>query len=222
MNDRIAGDGSQERGGVPARETSDARRVLLEAGRRLFASRGFKGTSVRALTAEAGVNLGAVTYHFGSKEALYHAVLEDCLGSVRKKISTVGELPISAMERAELVVRGLFHHLRQNPDLPRFFVQEVALGDELSPAVLDMIRTAAGTLTRILEEGQADGSVVPGDPVLQALSVLSQPIYLSVMPEVLRREVAKGAGLPLPSQSVEDHAVAFLKRGLLSQEEEKE
>jgi AcrR family transcriptional regulator len=52
---------------------------LLDAGQRLFAERGYDASSVRDLTAAASANLGAVTYHFGSKEALYHAVLERAL-----------------------------------------------------------------------------------------------------------------------------------------------
>lgn len=56
-------------------EPSDTPERLLAAGRRLFARGGFEGTSVRSLTTEAGANLGAVTYHFGTKEAFYLAIL---------------------------------------------------------------------------------------------------------------------------------------------------
>lgn len=48
---------------------------LLEAAERLFAERGYAGASVRAICAEAGANLNAVSYHFGGKQALYQAVL---------------------------------------------------------------------------------------------------------------------------------------------------
>jgi TetR/AcrR family transcriptional regulator len=201
-------------------KVSDARTLLLREGRKLFARKGFKGTSIRALTTGAGVNLGAVTYHFGSKEGLYHAVLEDCLGPVRERIGSVGEVALPAMDRVDLAVRGLFRHLQSNPDLPRFLVQELVLGERLSPPVLDLMRTVVGTLARIMEEGQAEGSMVSGDPVFQALSVLSQPIYLSVMPAALQRESMKGADLPLPSGSAEDHAVALLGRGLSRRQEE--
>jgi AcrR family transcriptional regulator len=47
---------------------------ILDATEGLFAKYGFQGTSVRAITSEAGVNLAAVHYHFGSKEALIQAV----------------------------------------------------------------------------------------------------------------------------------------------------
>jgi AcrR family transcriptional regulator len=48
---------------------------ILNAADRLFAERGFGRTSLRALTREAGVNLAAVNYHFGSKLELLHGAL---------------------------------------------------------------------------------------------------------------------------------------------------
>jgi len=49
--------------------------ALMDAAERLFATRGFKSTSLRAVTALAGANLGAVNYHFSSKDSLVIAVL---------------------------------------------------------------------------------------------------------------------------------------------------
>jgi len=43
---------------------------VLGAAERLFALHGFQNVSVRDITAEAGVNLASVNYHFGSKDAL--------------------------------------------------------------------------------------------------------------------------------------------------------
>ncbi|MBI4874211.1 MAG: TetR/AcrR family transcriptional regulator [Acidobacteria bacterium] len=52
----------------------DTKTRILEAAERLFAENGIAATSLRAITAAAGVNLAAVNYHFQSKEALVHAV----------------------------------------------------------------------------------------------------------------------------------------------------
>jgi len=49
---------------------------ILDTAERLFAHNGYRSTSLRTLTAEAGVNLAAVNYHFGSKEALLDEVFE--------------------------------------------------------------------------------------------------------------------------------------------------
>jgi len=48
---------------------------ILDAAERLFAKDGIEATSLRAITAEAGVNLAAVNYHFQSKDALIRAVI---------------------------------------------------------------------------------------------------------------------------------------------------
>jgi len=47
---------------------------ILDTAEVLFAERGFSETSLRQITSKAGVNLAAVNYHFGSKNALIQAV----------------------------------------------------------------------------------------------------------------------------------------------------
>ena len=55
---------------------TETKERILDVAERLFADRGFPATSLRDITAEAGVNLASVNYHFGSKEALLASVLE--------------------------------------------------------------------------------------------------------------------------------------------------
>ncbi|HTA15334.1 MAG TPA: TetR/AcrR family transcriptional regulator [Solirubrobacteraceae bacterium] len=51
--------------------------ALLEAAKQLVGERGYAGVSVRELTSVSGANLGAVNYHFGSREKLLNqAILE--------------------------------------------------------------------------------------------------------------------------------------------------
>ncbi|MDX1756632.1 MAG: TetR/AcrR family transcriptional regulator [Marinobacter sp.] len=53
---------------------SDTVDRILDAAEELFAERGFSETSLRMITSKASVNLAAVNYHFGSKNALIQAV----------------------------------------------------------------------------------------------------------------------------------------------------
>lgn len=53
---------------------ADTRDRILDAAEALFARQGFSATSLRAVIAEAGVNLAAVHYHFGSRHELVRAV----------------------------------------------------------------------------------------------------------------------------------------------------
>jgi AcrR family transcriptional regulator len=203
-------------------EGGDTRHRLLEAARKLLAQKGFDGTSIRAVTEEAGANLGAVTYHFESKEKLYHAVLEEVLGPMREQARILKGLPFSPLQRLEFFIRGMFQHLSENPDMPRFMVQEIVLGDEPAAPILETVRVVAPVLVGIIQEGQHVGTIREGDPVLMALSALSQPIYLSIMPPVLAREDLKAEGVPQSRVSPEDHAVEFVLRGLAARQEEPE
>lgn len=65
-------------GQVPAayrRAAPDTKARILDTAESLFMAHGYEATSLRAITAAAGVNLAAVNYHFGSKEALFRSVL---------------------------------------------------------------------------------------------------------------------------------------------------
>ncbi len=53
---------------LPELSSKDA---LLEAGARLFSEKGYRAVSTRELTEAAGVNLGSIQYHFGSKSNLF-------------------------------------------------------------------------------------------------------------------------------------------------------
>ncbi len=55
--------------------SQDTKTRILDAAEGLFMAHGFEATSLRQLTAAAGVNLAAVNYHFGTKEELFQAVL---------------------------------------------------------------------------------------------------------------------------------------------------
>jgi len=63
----------------------DTKERILETALEVFAERGFEGASLRAITAEAGVNLAAVNYHFGSKEGLFGEVFGRLLGPVNEE-----------------------------------------------------------------------------------------------------------------------------------------
>ncbi len=132
----------------------------------------------------------------------------------RQQVEMLRDLPLPALQRVEYFIRGMFQHLRENRDMPRFMVQEIVLGDHPAAQILESIKVVAPILVEIIQEGQSAGTIREGDPVLMALSTLSQPIYLSIMPLVLANRELREAGVPQPRVSPEDHAVEFVLRSL--------
>lgn len=74
---------------------------LLDAAEHLYAEQGVDATSLRAITAEAGANLAAVHYHFGSKEALTDAVFSRRLEPLnRERLRLLDDLELRSADQA--------------------------------------------------------------------------------------------------------------------------
>jgi AcrR family transcriptional regulator len=72
---------------------------ILDAAEELFMQHGFEGASMRMLTAKAGVNLAAINYHFGSKDALIEAVFH-------RRLDAMNAERIAELERLEQAAAG--------------------------------------------------------------------------------------------------------------------
>ena len=67
---------------APTRRSSEeVRRLVLTSARRLFSLHGYRGTSTRDVATDAGVTAAAIYRHFGSKEGLFEAAVEEPLHS---------------------------------------------------------------------------------------------------------------------------------------------
>jgi AcrR family transcriptional regulator len=187
---------------------------LLTAARELFARHGYEGTSVRAITRLAGANLGAVNYHFGSKRGLFEAVVASIIAPLRERFLRAGAEPGAPLDRIERIMRAAFHHIASAPDTPRFVIRVLATGGRPPAAVSSWIREAVGVLSRIVEEGQREGSIRPGDPPLMAISVMSQPFHLTIVRVPLREALALDQDDVPTRTRVVVHAALFVRRAL--------
>jgi AcrR family transcriptional regulator len=78
---------------------SDTKERILDVAERLFAEQGFANTSLRHIITEAGVNLAAVHYHFGSKEELLDEL-------IRRRADPINQARIEMLDRLESESEG--------------------------------------------------------------------------------------------------------------------
>jgi AcrR family transcriptional regulator len=103
----------------------ETREKLVQVGMRLFAMNGFNGVSMRNLASEAEVNLATVGYHFGGKQGLYEAVLNQIiaardevmpgLDAVREHVSDFKEGKYSKSELLSWYFRETMRGMIGNP-----------------------------------------------------------------------------------------------------------
>ena len=94
---------------------AERREQLLSIARRLFAERGFDGTSIEEVAARAEVSKPVVYEHFGGKEGLYAVVVDREVRSLLDMMTralTAGH-PRVLLEQAAL---ALLDYIEQNPD----------------------------------------------------------------------------------------------------------
>ncbi len=93
------------------RPSEVTRERIMKAAERLFAERGYDGTSIRAIVARARVNQAAINYHFEGKDGLYREVLRAAFrGLTEHQLAHAAEA--SAMSREEALAEFIRRQLR--------------------------------------------------------------------------------------------------------------
>lgn len=108
---------------IAQRSADDTRESILDAATIAFSRDGFSAVSTRALAAGAGVNVATLSYHFGSKQGVYDAVVERVYGRIRGAAAELAPDLASGTMRDKVAVVVDFS--RRERDSVRLLVREV-------------------------------------------------------------------------------------------------
>ena len=103
------------------------RQRLIDATLDLLAERGESGASLRAITESAGANVAAVSYHFGSKEALVRSAIEQSIDRlVQDQVDGLRALENPTLEQiAEAWCRPVIRAVAASPCPEQVFMRVV-------------------------------------------------------------------------------------------------
>jgi AcrR family transcriptional regulator len=140
-------------------ESARTRARVLDRAERLFAEKGYAGTSLRQLARDCGVRPFAIQHHFGSKLALYQVVLCRWDGDVLERVSRALGHPVDFPTLVEGVIDELFDFFLERRDWMALNAR-AGLGEGLPPGVALEDRGWVRFMAHAMR-----GQGIPGPPV---------------------------------------------------------
>jgi len=172
------------------RASAPGARRIESAARRLFASRGYAGTSMAEIAAAAGVSKATVFHHYRSKRALYEALLGDAFAGFREQVipllDTRRELQGSLREFAA----AHLDRLTRMQGTMRLIAREMLSGTAASSDLFagSEMSHNFSLLVEEMRRGQERGTVrADVDPGLAVFLVLAANWFLFQSSALLRR-----------------------------------
>jgi AcrR family transcriptional regulator len=170
--------------------------TILDAAVRLYAERGARGATTRAIAEEAGVNEVTLFRHFGSKAALLREAM--AWAAARVRITRLPDAAVDPLTELSAWCRSELEALHRVRSLLRTSLAEFEENPELGgPACRVPARVAAelrGYLERLREAGMIPASAdVEGAARMLMGSLFAEAISRDIMPEGYPAEVGESA-----------------------------
>lgn len=163
-------------------KTKDTEADILKAAEQEFMLKGFDGAKTASIAQSAGVTHAMLHYYFRTKELLFERILADKMSLMGRSVLTAfGNSQLPLFDRLKDGMSRHFDFLMENPDLPRFIVNEVFS----RPERYELMRKDISRIVDKLMQGvqqeldtlAAQGKIVPIDVRMLMLDVVSLNIF---------------------------------------------
>ena len=134
---------------------------IMEAAEKLFAAKGFEGSSIRDIADAAGVNLAMISYYFGSKEKMMEALFEYRGNFMKLKLENLlADESITPWEKIQDVIDQYLERLLNNPDFYRIMAREQmeSSNSMINQKIIEIKSRNIGLLASIMKQGQDQGT----------------------------------------------------------------
>ncbi|MBQ4432564.1 MAG: TetR/AcrR family transcriptional regulator [Bacteroidales bacterium] len=197
--------------------TNKKEKVVLEVAEKEFMQKGFAGARIVEIAERAEVSQSMLNYYFKSKEMLFDRVMTEKIMQLKESVTVVfGMDGITVVEKIKEVVERHFEFLCDNPDLPRFVINELTVRPEYIKKIKDEglpeLKNVVQILQRDLDAATNEGETAQIDAATLMMDILSLnfftfialPIFDSVIEGFDREEYLR--------QRVQENVHLILKR----------
>jgi AcrR family transcriptional regulator len=150
---------------------ASTRERILKGAKVCFALNGYAGTKVSDLAKFLGIAQGSLYNYFASKEEVFSAILEEATAQSSENFEKLRHSPLPAADKISLLSERMIQHIQEETDTAYVLVLNFRMGEE--EGMSNLFTQSYGSLPtvvlgEIISQGQAEGTVMPGDPILLA------------------------------------------------------
>jgi len=172
---------------------------ILAAAEKLFAEHGFGAVSISAVAVGAGVSKANVFHHFGSKRALYLAVLRNACRDAAQRLEHLETHRGRFQERFSAYAVDMLDTMLERGQLHRLMQRELLAEDDgrLAKELAERVfGEKFARLVAILRTGQARGELrADFDPAIAAITLIGANVFFLQSRGVLRHLPDAGAAV---------------------------
>ena len=139
----------------PPETRETARDRIYRVAARLYALRGYEGTSIREIAEAAGVTKPLVHYHFESKERLFSDLLDHAIGRCACQAAAIAARETGSAEKLRELIRAFAAEAREAPEIVCFAQEALTMPGRLPLAAeqKDRGRELFEIIVRLIAEG---------------------------------------------------------------------
>ena len=187
--------------------TMDIRDRIIDAAKKIYAQHGFRGATTRLIAIEAGVNEVTLFRTFGSKAALFEAVMSTHVANA--PIPALPDNPVDPEREMTDWVASVLSHMRENRALIRTSFGEIEDRPDAAISMCEGPNCAGMILTDYLLRLQTTGVAADDGDIPTAVAMLMS----SMFGDAISRDVMPGA-FPQPPEEAPAKYVRICLRAL--------
>ena len=191
---------------------TDLRREILDTTRRLLVSEGYKNLSMRKIARAIGYSATSIYLHFGGKDALFHALIEEGMERLYADLQAAERRDGDARQRLRILCRAYIDFGLQNPEYYEImFMLHPEHMERFPSEKYRRARRNLDVVTTVLQEGAEDGYFQLVDARVAASAVWS------MLHGTVSLLLARRVDVRIEAETLVETVVEQVVRGVLSE-----
>ena len=140
-------------------EFNDKQQRILHVAEKLFAEKGFDGTSVRDIASEADVNIAMISYYFGSKEKMLESLIISRMADLKIQLESLLNENTEPLEKIEKLIELYVTRICKNRGIYKIMYFEMSSQQRATSmsAFTEIKKDNLNFIGKIIREGQDKG-----------------------------------------------------------------